>query len=90
MTYGVLRNRLPYPERDYTQWLTTWKKNGRRGPREGARSTPGLTHYGFALAAARSNPALDERQSRSGCRDTKREQARARMQAMRDRRQTHG
>jgi len=26
VTYGVLRNRLAYPERDYTQWLTVWKK----------------------------------------------------------------
>jgi len=43
VTYGVLHNRLAYPERDYTQWLTAWKKNGRRGSREGARSKPVLT-----------------------------------------------
>ncbi len=64
MTYGVLRNRLAYPERDYTQWLTAWKKNGRRGPREGARSKPGLTP-GFCVRPLRASHktlcSLDER-----------------------------
>jgi len=57
----VLRNRLAYPERDYTQWLTAWKKNGRRGPREGARSKPGLTPGLHSLTLAQTLPPGDER-----------------------------
>ena len=57
VSYGVLRNRLAYPKRDFRQRLTTWKKNGRRARwQRCAQQTS--THYGFALADARSNPAL--------------------------------
>jgi len=49
---------LAYPELGCRQRLTTWKKNGRCGPGEGARSEAVGTHYRFTLASARLNRAL--------------------------------
>ncbi len=48
---------LAYPKPDYRQRPNYLEKNERPGPGQGARSEP-VTHYRFALANARSNPAL--------------------------------